>query len=244
MYKGSSNIAMSKSHNGTLNLQRLVLLSRLLHHYSKVLSDQPQRHPKETWLGTANKPHHHRKLMTQYRVTDKSICIRCVGSLVSIIIELLLSIKKGICNIIKSRYASLHIWQAAMRVQESEGGSRGEWEREATKKKHSGQSFLAVWWQLQCFFVISICFSAPQAWRNNSLQIAYVITFWQTSQSDLTFIVSHLLSTISFPSLFLPLLSDPLRWILQNPLTPISKCLQGWSAPLKKPLYPIYKTYT
>lgn len=80
--------------------------------------------------------------------------------------------KKSTGNIIKSRYGSPHIWQAAMHVRGEaglgvcgmEGGAEREWEAKQEEKiKHLGQSFLAVHWQLQCFFVISICFSVPRA---------------------------------------------------------------------------------
>lgn len=46
--------------------------------------------------------------------------------------------------------------------QACEGGVKGQRERQS-KKKHLGQSFLAVSWQLQCFLVVSICFFAPPA---------------------------------------------------------------------------------
>lgn len=54
------------------------------------------------------------------------------------------------------------------------------------------------------FPVILKCFPPPPAKCNNSVQIAYVITFWQTSQSNLTFIFTHLLPLyFTVPALFL-----------------------------------------
>ncbi len=93
----------------------------------------------------------------------------------------------------------------------------GEWresareQRENTWGDHSWQragsscAFFPIF-SFSFFPVILKCFPPPPAKCNNSVQIAYVITFWQTSQSNLTFIFTHLLPLyFTVPALFLSL---------------------------------------
>lgn len=77
-------------------------------------------------------------------------------SCVSITIELLLGIKKGICNIIKSKHASLHIWQAAMRVKVGLTGRERQSKEEKNKNTWGNHS-----WQCAgscCFIFIYFYF--------------------------------------------------------------------------------------
>ena len=105
-----------------------------------------------------------------YLCPDKVLTV-CV----SIKIELLLSIKKGICEIIKCEHASLHIWQAAMRVKVGLTDRQRERETHSKGKKRLGAiipgSVLAAAVLPFCFFCnfnmffCTSCFAAISAYR-------------------------------------------------------------------------------